>query len=361
MLQYDATIALLSAVALFCGRGAGFAPHVYLSRFCDRLETLDLPAGALSNMRVDCAFRLAEHTGDLRDLDFAEALQAKAAATVVCTTPEQTHRAGKKNDNNNRFKKLPSFSGLRWDDGISEWVAATPATDVRPPNRILRRSRSRCPMESEQGETDADQDTQGGSASETEPERPDPDSPTARGDDDDDDDDDDGSIDSASETDETDNEADTETLSPNTEGSPATRCDSSASQQSSAPQKKRPHPDGSAKPPPQTDSCSSPPVPAGGFLAARARRLSRPMSRAGDELAFDDDQHHHQGGNVKNCSPKKENWLCKKKPTRFRPAIAMNMNMKKRVARASLVYVRPLDESRCLGDGEESEDELSFI
>ncbi|KAK3302239.1 uncharacterized protein B0T15DRAFT_297811 [Chaetomium strumarium] len=335
MLQYDATMALISAVSHCCGRGTGFAPRVYLSRFCDKLKTLALPAAALSNMRVDCAFRLAEHTGDLRDLDFAENLQAKAA--TACTTPEQTSRGGKKKDSN-RVKKAPSFSGLRWDDGISEWVAATPAIDVRPPSRIRRRSRLRCPMESAQGETDMGSDTQGDIASETEPERPDPDAPTAGGGDDDDD-----SIDSASETDETGNEADTGTLSPNTEASPAARCESVSETSAS---RKRPHPDGSDKP--QPASSSSPPVPAGGFLAARARRLSRPISRAGDELAFDD---QHQGS-VSCASSEKENWLCKKKPTRFRPAM-------KRVARASRVYVQPL-ERPCLGD-EWSDDELSFI
>ncbi|KAK4234798.1 hypothetical protein C8A03DRAFT_18364 [Achaetomium macrosporum] len=329
MLQYDATVALISAIAHYCGRGTGFAPHVYLSQFCDNLETLDLPVGALSSMRVDCAFRLAEHTGDLRDLDFAENLQAKAA--TVCTTPAQTH--GGKNVNN-KVKKAPSFSGLRWDDGIGEWVAATPATGVRPSGRIPRRLRPRCPVESEQEDTDTDRAHQDDSASEIEPERLNPGSTTA----------DDDSDDSASETDETDNEADGETLSPNTEASSATFSESMS--ESSALQK-RPHPDGSdeaqtASPPPL------PPVPAGGFLAARARRLSRPISRAGDELAFDD---QHQGG--VNCgSSEKENWLCRKKPTRFRPAM-------KRVARASLVYVQPL-ETHCVRD-EESDDELSFI
>ncbi|KAK4137807.1 hypothetical protein BT67DRAFT_432000 [Trichocladium antarcticum] len=366
MLQYDATTALMSAIAHYCGRGTGLAPNVYLSQFCDKLETLQLPGGALNNMRVDGAFRLVEHTGDLRDLAFAETLRASAA--VCATTPEQT-----------RGKKASSFSGIRWDDGISEWVAATPATDLAPAARGPRRrsgEERRCAVGSGQEDTDD-------SASET-----------------------DGVDSGSAADDESDDVSEThdDTLSPNTEASPGPFSDGVDGEKlvpdpipesdvasGSDPElggggpESSPAPAAPAspqRPPTTTKPSPAPPPPAGGFLAARPKRLSRrlALSRAGDdELAFD-------GG---NNDSEAENWLTRNKPARFlRAAAAAPVPPARvgtaagaakrgirRVARASLVYLRRRRvETRpattataavtAAGRGlaeEESDDELSFL
>ncbi|AEO69176.1 549f8137-d5ff-47e5-a952-475907ae4f30 [Thermothielavioides terrestris] len=431
MLQYDATAALMSHVAYHCGRGIGLAPHVYLSRLCDKLETLDLPGGALSNMRVDGAFRLAEHTGDLRDLAYAESLRATVAAG--CSTPEQTRNGGVK-------RKVSSFSGIRWDDGISEWVAATPATDLRPTGRFPRLRSKRMGMEQAENASDTNQHDEADAGWSSEGE----------------------SAGSASETD-----GEDETISPNTEAS-STRTPSepkpgSESESESEPEPepepesdlqsdlelqpelRPPHPEDDnnhdyadddsgnpaspaspadpltqspppAPPAPPLPKQSSP--PAGGrfrFLAARPRRLSRritiAITPAGDELALDGpditandnadhaDKHDVVTMNSWGGGGGGESWLGRKKPARFsRPAGLVSSSTstpplaaaasaaatsgcsnsekgekktkKKRVARASLVYLRPVSgasraarerggEEEGVGGG--SDDELSFL
>ncbi|KXX76174.1 hypothetical protein MMYC01_207723 [Madurella mycetomatis] len=332
MLQYDATTALMSAIAHYCSRGTGLAPNVYLSQFCDKLGRLRLPGGALSNMRVDGAFRLAEHTGDLRDLAFAETLQAKQA--TICRTPKKSGRAG--------IKKPPTFSGIRWDDGISEWVAATPATDLLP-----RRSKR---VKATDYLADSDGDSDGASeGGDTDP--------------------------SASPTPGTRTETETETEAEISEADPESLADAgdpeSESESESKPQldtdplSQNVQQDTAAETRQGRDSSSSDRLPPpGGFLTLKPRRLSRPITitPAGDELAFD----YNNSGDSKSSGREadKENWLCRQKPARFRPVAATSF--KKRVARASLVYLQPLQGEKAVGakvhsGGEASDDELSIL
>ncbi|KAK3357314.1 hypothetical protein B0T25DRAFT_453021, partial [Lasiosphaeria hispida] len=115
--QYDATLSLVSAMAHYCSRGTYVSPNDYLSRFCDKLETLHLPGNPLSNIPVDGAFVLAEHTGDLRDLAFAENLRAKSKDKGA------DRKLGRQVDIRNvEDEKKMSLSGFRWDDDIGEWV-----------------------------------------------------------------------------------------------------------------------------------------------------------------------------------------------------------------------------------------------
>ncbi|EGS20893.1 uncharacterized protein CTHT_0027320 [Thermochaetoides thermophila DSM 1495] len=125
MLQYNATAALLSAIAHSCSRAnVGLAPREYLFGFFNKMEAhLQLPDDALANMRVDGAFHLAERTGDLRDLEFAEQLQAEVRAKN--STPGQK-------TSGSSMKKTRPFSGMKWDAEIAEWMAATPTTTERP-------------------------------------------------------------------------------------------------------------------------------------------------------------------------------------------------------------------------------------
>ena len=447
LLQYDATTALMSAMAWHCSRGTGLPPHFYLAQFCDRLEALALPPGALANMRVDGAFRLAEQTGDLRDLEAAEGLlrarqaegQAQAGVGVGaggCVTPGRGGGGSGWVGVEQKGKgKVASFSGVRWDDGISEWVAATPGTEVRPAGGGGRRLRSSGVALSEDEAAEGDTEDSGSEASETDAEAADEDDVDAdidhvsspEGDDTD------GSV-SMSETDHEDAapSPNTETSlvsasSPYLETEPETEPES-ASDPGSDPDSlsNRPHPDdsntnlnndhnhnhnhddnnpiGKMLPPPRP----LPPTPAGGFLAARPRRLllTRPLARGGDELAFDNNGSGEKKKEEEEGEEEGGNWLRRKKPARFRPgagtpvgggsgggggatrtaaaaaaaAAAINgaggaaVVVKKRVARASLVYLQPVRAGQRRrsegwggggggGGGEEgeSDDELSLL
>lgn len=315
MLQYDATLALMSSMAHFCGRGTSIPPNVHLSRLCDKLETLDLPKGALSSVCVDGAFRLAEHTGDLRDHAFAEELRAKA---VACATPVQ--------DSSVKGKK-PAFSGLKWDDVISEWVPATPGSVVPAPKGAGRSLRGQATVESTRSEAD-----DSGILETNQDDSMEVDSDA-------------GSAGSESE--------DCEASSPNTEA---------ASEDEAVPEpfeeeedkdckfdETRMQYDNNSEVQPQDKEFT------GLLLAARPRRLSRPITKGGDELTADivtiDVEHQ-------------EKWLSRKKPLRFATSSAtvattaiVRSVTKKRVARASLMSFRSVSGSL----DEESDDELSFL
>lgn len=111
--QYESTMALMSGIAQCCGRGASSAPHTYLTKFCDQLETLNVAGHhqPFRALRLDAAFSLAERTGDLRDLAFAESL---ADATRQKKDLRQTPA------------RKTLFAGFRWDEGFSEWVTVSP-------------------------------------------------------------------------------------------------------------------------------------------------------------------------------------------------------------------------------------------
>ncbi|KAL2135423.1 hypothetical protein VTI74DRAFT_8525 [Chaetomium olivicolor] len=333
LLQYDATTALMSAMAHHLSRGTGLPPQPYLSGFCDKLEALDLPRTALSNMRVDGAFRLAECTGDLRDLEWAEGLRAQqAAAAAMLATPVKgimSTRSGKGKGK----RKVKSFSGFKWDDGISEWVAATPGTEVRPAGgsrrRLSGRVMGRVQSDAEEENVGEDETSEevdhcmDETASETEMDELN--AGCFHADDGDHGDDD-------SETGfETDKDEDMETepiLSPNTEPSPA-----SVSQRVSEPERhkdQRPHSE--AKPPGEAAvDKSSPPPPPGGYLAVRPRRLSRPAPRAtDDELTSDRNNDDDNSDHNRTIPTEKESWLRRKKPVRFQSRIPVPMPASKK-------------------------------
>jgi hypothetical protein len=117
--HYDATISLLCSVAHCCSRGTTVAPNVYCTTLCDKLEPLKITGEPFKKLHMDGAFRLAEQTSDLRDLLYAEALGAESQPK-----PE-TDTASDNNARQTPLKKT-TFYGYRWDEGISEWVTATP-------------------------------------------------------------------------------------------------------------------------------------------------------------------------------------------------------------------------------------------
>lgn len=109
--HYDAVISLIGAIAQFCGRGSAQPSHYYLSRLCDQLEQELSPDESPKTLRMDCAFVLAERTNDLRDLVFAESLDASRTKQQVIPTP----------------RRKTASSAYRWDEDICEWITVTPA------------------------------------------------------------------------------------------------------------------------------------------------------------------------------------------------------------------------------------------
>lgn len=113
---YDEATALIAALACCCGRSSLTPPRTYLNTLCDRMATLHLPNDLFKHMRSDSAFLLADRTNDLRDLAFAERLEARrtpARARPLAAQRPTTDQAPR--------------AGYRWEAGISEWVTVTPA------------------------------------------------------------------------------------------------------------------------------------------------------------------------------------------------------------------------------------------
>lgn len=109
--HYEAVTSLIGAIAQCCGRGSTQPSHYYLSRLCDQLEHEFSSDGTPRTLRMDCAFVLAERTNDLRDLAFAESLDAPMSKQHVISTP----------------RRKSAFSAYRWDEDICEWITVTPA------------------------------------------------------------------------------------------------------------------------------------------------------------------------------------------------------------------------------------------
>ncbi|OIW33358.1 hypothetical protein CONLIGDRAFT_640494 [Coniochaeta ligniaria NRRL 30616] len=131
--QYtEATVALIASIARGCTRkdSARPAAHTYLIKLCDKLDAACPRVKALRRIRVDAAFYLADLTGDLWDLSFAEQLAATSQSDE-----DATRRTPGKN--------TAVFSGFRWDEGISEWVTVTPEIARRKQPSHGRATRAR--------------------------------------------------------------------------------------------------------------------------------------------------------------------------------------------------------------------------
>lgn len=120
--HYEAATALICHLAQGCGRGAAEPSHHHLTKLCDQLDSALLTTDEATSrkVRIDCAFILAERTDDLRDLAFAESFN-----TITTGKIQTTRQPFYKEINSS------SFTGFRWDEGISEWVTATPAEKHR--------------------------------------------------------------------------------------------------------------------------------------------------------------------------------------------------------------------------------------
>lgn len=340
MLQYDATIALLASIVQYCVRGTRLDTHMYLLQLCEKLQKLDLPRGALSNIQVDAAFRVAESTGNMRDHAFAEGLRAKmnAAATPV---PEGGRRRG-------------NFSGIKWDDVISEWVAATPGTvgGKKGVGRGSMAARSAGIAEVLDSEEESQEDYHGDEVSdendvdaedlvdfgEHDSEHEEPPSATEE------DSIEQGTAPNSSSASEDDDDVDP--TSPITEPSPS---EAQQDDQSEVEDNNKENffpendDDDGFDQPPSSPTKPSRVVPKC-LLSARPRRLSRPITRGGDELGMDLDGSSSSGKKVLVTRDSTSSWLNRNKPARFRPA-------------------RPSRVSLGVGDSatDDSDDELSIL
>lgn len=129
--QYEAATVIISSFAQYCGRGAPEPSHHYMTRFCNRLaRAVEADELMTRKLQTDCAFSLAERTNDLRDLVFAESFTATTASgQPVQPTPRRNGTGS-------------SFTGFRWDEGISEWVTATPAVQQQQQQSSTRNAHS---------------------------------------------------------------------------------------------------------------------------------------------------------------------------------------------------------------------------
>ena len=117
------------SVARCCGKAVAKDPFLYLQNL---LEGLDRSSSGESKttrklckgISVAAAFKLAEETNQPHHLQWALELEQRATSEMA----EQTLRTpGRKSGGGGQRNK----SGYRWEEGICEWVAKTPAGTLR--------------------------------------------------------------------------------------------------------------------------------------------------------------------------------------------------------------------------------------
>lgn len=152
---YDATITLVASVAQSCGRDAAATAdakpsRIYLSQLCSyvtsRLGSCFSQPNARDDtarrMQADGAFLLASRTNDLRDLAFAESLGVAKSqgrthrpgvdeSPVPSATPPLEAAVSAALVQQHAAPATALFAGYRWEEGISEWVIASPRLEPR--------------------------------------------------------------------------------------------------------------------------------------------------------------------------------------------------------------------------------------
>ncbi|KAK1509965.1 hypothetical protein CTAM01_02088 [Colletotrichum tamarilloi] len=102
----DTTVDFTCSIAHCCGRATGQPSNSYFAKVCELIDTLETPGFA--RLRGNGAFVLAHKTDDLRDLVFAETLKKDLA------------------EKDGMVVAKGNFTGFRWEEGISEWIAVSP-------------------------------------------------------------------------------------------------------------------------------------------------------------------------------------------------------------------------------------------
>ena len=121
--SHDYLAHFISSVARCCGRGASNTGFEHLKQLHQTLNMLMIDktsdgAVVLHEIIMDSAFDFAQHSLDRTHLDYAAAINAELHGTKQDSFP----LPGRNTAN--------SRSGFRWEEGISEWIAATPDLNV---------------------------------------------------------------------------------------------------------------------------------------------------------------------------------------------------------------------------------------
>ena len=119
--SYHEVVAFICSIARCCGRGASNSGFEYLEDLHHKLEDLicNRDSDGVNIFReilADSAVAFAQEIPDRRHLDYADAMESKVHRTE--TNPKASLTPGKSLDR--------SMVGFRWEEGISEWVTATP-------------------------------------------------------------------------------------------------------------------------------------------------------------------------------------------------------------------------------------------
>ena len=134
---YNDLVTFMCSVARCCGRGAASMGFEYLGHLHMQLETLgcDKDNDILKGVIVDSAYEFAQKVPDRKHVDYAAEIDAKYCARVV-----ETSRRPVSEDVDHDTR-----GGFRWEEGIGEWVTATPA--AKNVKRVCKSVRDHSPME----------------------------------------------------------------------------------------------------------------------------------------------------------------------------------------------------------------------
>lgn len=150
---YDVAVTFATSLAECCGRGTGTtvpnstAARPYLQKICTqaagflcRLSDFECEETLAKQLLADAAFLLASRSNDLRDLAYAESLARPSRSASHQRLPLDSRRqSAPASFSIQTAQPLVStggsapgtaiFDGYVWEEGISEWVVATPSQE----------------------------------------------------------------------------------------------------------------------------------------------------------------------------------------------------------------------------------------
>lgn len=120
---------LICNVARCCGKAVAQDPFYHLQSLLKGLDRISLSLdrasrGVYDGISLAAAFEFAEDTGQPRHLEWASVLERKVDGGIL-GQPLRTPHKTRSNDLKSRR------DGYRWEEGICEWVAKTPASNLK--------------------------------------------------------------------------------------------------------------------------------------------------------------------------------------------------------------------------------------
>ncbi|TVY92367.1 hypothetical protein LAWI1_G003927 [Lachnellula willkommii] len=135
--SYNDLVAFICSVARCCGRGASSVGFEYLKYLHLTLENLSIDSSGVDIFQgiiVDSAFAFAQQLPEQTHLDYASTLDVKFSERKV------KHELAPVSEASDDAR-----AGFRWEEGIGEWVMATPAG-----NNSKRESFARYPLKEDE-------------------------------------------------------------------------------------------------------------------------------------------------------------------------------------------------------------------